>query len=71
MLVPNTHLLVEDARVHRATLLRDADRFRLRRMAQPQSRPWMRRVQRRMGGWMIALGTRLSGEQSQQPLPSA
>ena len=66
MFIPNTHLLAEETHAHRARLLREADQFKLQRLGQASRRGRINGVQRRLGGWMIALGSRLVDE---RPLP--
>ena len=64
-MVPNIFIHEQLAREHRHRLLREAEQKR--RLAEAQNAPslhWLHRLAARLGGYLIAVGTRLQRAQA-------
>lgn len=61
-MVPNAYLIVEQARVQRESLVRDAEQFRLHRLGREGVASFGVRIRCRLGAWLMAVGQRLAAD---------
>ena len=64
-MVPNINMFEKLAHEHRQALLREADHQRRQTKAQPTPPPhWLHGLAARLGGYLVAVGTRLQRAQA-------